>query len=558
MADQDLNIKVTSTADLAALKQAESEIEKFAVQQAELKAKGGALGGAGAIAQPTGFAPELFKEAGAFGTGAAGYAGLTAKAAEAQRATEAFSLASLLAGTNVARLRNEFVTLTREFAAGAPISRTLGALIGALGFELIAVGAAVAGPILLMGKAFKEASEQANKITDGVAKQREELDKSATSWQEMAENATKLGDETKIVEQGAQALAKANEQNRAVQAEQLPLAAKLVETLNAMNSPIMAAVNLIRTGHIWQPFTEGLEAAKNEQAKFVEEMDATITRSITLARQAAIQWERINVQPTVQSYKELTGEIQAQVDYINKIDISAPGGLKELEMAEKKLETLQNGLKGLAAIAKERDELHTELFPSLDKNVERTKEVTENLQAMGIQTRDLNLAFGQAERMLGKAGEDARQMVLELQKLRNIQATGLARELERGPVDVAREFQERQKKHAEEVAARRELAAEGLGQEVSQAEERKFQQEEELKLLQRKQALQRSLLPPGEGFGGQEALKILGPEGVRAAQERDAAIKLLLQTVGRGGGDPTQGSGADILAVLRQMLVLWQ
>jgi hypothetical protein len=98
----------------------------------------------------------------------------------------------------------------------------------------------------------------------------------------------------------------------------------------------------------------------------------------------------------------------------------------------------------------------------------------------------------------------------------------------------------RQRQTEADIAAKREEAAETGQQYSGEAERAMAAKQEELRNLQRYQALQRSMLP--EGAGQQEQLKILGKQGLKEFEDRAARIQELRKQLGMetaGGGAAT-------------------
>jgi len=170
-------------------------------------------------------------------------------------------------------------------------------------------------------------------------------------------------------------------------------------------------------------------------------------------------------------------------------------------------ETLQDSREQLV-IAQARASGNTQLVTELEHERDLRKEVTELMRK--------GLSYEEASHIA------TTQRAIKLEQ----EAAGRIHEdVFKGPATAAQEAQARQRDFAAHIATQRELAAEGAGKEVTQGEAANVQRAEELRQLQRKQTLQRSLLP--EGAGPAEMIKTLGPKGLKDFEADAERIKKL-------------------------------
>lgn len=116
--------------------------------------------------------------------------------AEITAAQEAQGAASIFAGAQIAKARNEVITLLRELVSGAGTARTLGALLGALGPALGISGVAA----FVVEGAIKGMSTHLDETRKEAEKQTLEFQKEADAWREMAASASTFADLQKIHE----------------------------------------------------------------------------------------------------------------------------------------------------------------------------------------------------------------------------------------------------------------------------------------------------------------------------------------------------------------------
>lgn len=217
MADQDLNINVTSTADLTALKQAAAELKNVEVsaatllaRQEELRAMSPELYGPGAK-----HADILTGSGIPFGTevGGAGTTGLTALAADTERAAkagEAFSrhltTASIHAGI-----------LARELATGNINIRSLGILAHNIG--LVYAGAGAAG--IALNKGLTEYTKLLDASTKELDQQAAKVVELSKQWETAAKSVLSVEDIQKVAESGMGEIDKMGQRAREVATEDI-------------------------------------------------------------------------------------------------------------------------------------------------------------------------------------------------------------------------------------------------------------------------------------------------------------------------------------------------
>jgi hypothetical protein len=287
MADRDFNIKIVTSADLSGLAQTEAGLSRLKDQAriASLPGRGFALGGA-------------------FGVGSASAQEIEAAAVPAAEATGEIASASLLAGANLARARNEAVTFVRELASGAPTARTLGALLGSLGPSLI--GGAVGG-LVLKGRI--------DALTESVKKTTAELDKEtarvvdlANKWHEVAQAASSQDDVQRLGRSTLGEIEKSHERVRQSMQEELGLFDKISDAINhayGLGTPYQAQLDERIRGE--QLISEILEKQANASVREADE------------RQKA--FDLLKSQPFEETIPKLTADIaslQAQQDGLNR------------------------------------------------------------------------------------------------------------------------------------------------------------------------------------------------------------------------------------------------
>jgi hypothetical protein len=498
MADQDFNIRVVTTADVAGIKRTSDELDKLRTHALSGR-------GFGTSGQLTPVPPELLDETAASGEKAAG-------------ALEKTADASLLAGANLTRARQEAIVLARELETGGNVTRTLGSLLGSLGLSI--TFAALGG--IAVAEAFKSAAEQAEKIHKAIADQVTELDKAATSWERNARSATTIEDVSRIAAETLPILNQIALKNREIQAEQTSATQKFIELFAVGLNPLAGI-----TGNIWRPFTDGLKAAQDEQSKLQESAQATAAAEVGAAQRSEAAWDVTRVEDFGQAVTEVSEKIKSFRDYQASIDLRPGPGFEarmtDYKVTGERVADLYKQLQGISEIEKEREAEHKLLFPSLDEETYKIGRLKDQLARLGVQTDDLGKAFAQGLDVSGPVGNKIRQLVLELESAQNAYATRLKSDLLKGDVAAQNEGAKRQEEHAAERASRRELAAEGIGTEMSAGEERKFQLEEELRRLQNRQATQgyyRNAQKEAE-----DRAKFYESQGISGVEDRAKRIK---------------------------------
>ena len=164
MADQDFGIKVTTTADLAAIEETKASIAALETRIASLKAQIAAESRVAGF--PLAPIPPPLNEPPNIGDMKLGYEGIAKHAKEVESAT-------LLTGMNLTRARQEALVLVRELETGGNVTRTLGSLLGSLGTPVTI--AAVAG--LAFYEHFKNAAEEVKRTALEQVKLNAELEK---------------------------------------------------------------------------------------------------------------------------------------------------------------------------------------------------------------------------------------------------------------------------------------------------------------------------------------------------------------------------------------------
>ena len=206
MADQDFNIKVVTTADTSGLQQINAEIERLQALDAQWDARRASLRSA-LTAVPAGLGGP----------------------AEVAEETEKVAAASLLAGTNLARARNEAVTLIREISTGAPTARTLGALLGSFGPSLI--GGALAG--IFLKNAIDQVATETNKVSAELDKTGQKVLELGIKWRNAAREATSVEDVQRVAEAGISDIDQLGKRIREVATSDLDTVQSVLDRISA-------------------------------------------------------------------------------------------------------------------------------------------------------------------------------------------------------------------------------------------------------------------------------------------------------------------------------------
>jgi len=432
--------------------------------------------------------------------------------------------AGLLAGTQFARARNEAVTFVRELATGAPTTRTLGALLGTLGPSL--VGGAVAG--LLLKGAIENVTAQQEKVNKELDEQGSKLVDAALKWKEVARAATTPEDVRRVAEATLPQLNEISAKLRSIVDEDL---GPMETVIDAITRGVKNAFTLGGDPNAKGFFTKSKDEAVEGLTQIQKSAVDTAHGMIHLAEESEKAFERLKAEPVAAALSELTGKIANLKTQQDGVNLTTEAGIKRWVELGKEISVAEAQIKGVIDAQKESHRFLEDLEgekSATEKINDELKFTEQLLRAIGVNARTPAEAFAAGQRTAGALGGEIRRLADEWAKLRNEQEKTLTGDLFKGPKSAEDESFARRRQFEADLAARRELAAEqGTKAPDAQAERARFNKEEELRLLQRQQALQRSLLPPGVSESGQDALRALGRQGLSEFEARAERIRQL-------------------------------
>jgi hypothetical protein len=516
MADQDLDIRVRTTADTTGIRQTSAELDALQDKAAKPTGPDAATLAARQASLRAALTPVPAQLGGA-----------VEEAAKVEAEMRKVGTASLFAGINIAKARQEAAFLVRELATGVPTTRTLSSLLGSLGPYLAgAVGAGFA-----LNRALVSNAERQLEINQELDVQLTKVTELQKKWTEIGHTAATPEDVTKLTSQIIPALDGASAKFREFQNQGISGWKELVDTLTA-GIPGVGRMfeNLFQTqANVLAENYEGLRKAASAAARVGEEEAAAFqTRRVEDFSQA--------IDGLINRISEQRA-LQKQVGTENIESYTAIG---------QRIQNLNKQLEGVMAAEKERNEFGRSMLSLQDEqaakeeDIESTLEDAEKvLKAMGVDARDLNAAFAEGERRAGAEGAAIRKAATEAAKARGAAGAEakraskeLAKDLQVPKEAFLKAQQQAALQHEVENMAleqkRREAVATGDTERAKAIEDQlkndRFARDQEKERLQRYSALQENI-----GAGADEALTVqkIGTEGARkyyAAQARLADI----------------------------------
>jgi hypothetical protein len=367
MADQDLEIRIRAEADLSAIAQVQKALD-------DLKAR--TVSGQSRLLAPV--PQELTEASSAFGSGAAGYTGLTSVAAEMERAkAPAAELASAgaLLGANLTRARAEAIILVRELATGVPTTRTLSSLLGALGYQI--AGASIG--FIAIAEGVKSAIGAQQKFNDELAKENEHISNNISKWREELSVASSEADVIKIIaqavpeiESGTRAAAEAAEHHLTFWQKLLDTVVNIERTTNPLFYQLRNA--FVTFDDLAKQTEKGFSDAASRQA----EAGADVIRS---AREIEAAYNQFKENP-VQAVEQLTNSIKSLQDQQNSLDLTTKDGLSaNIKLWYQYQQQIDNNKKVISDLDKITENANKNLDKALRSASAQTKEVLANEQA---------------------------------------------------------------------------------------------------------------------------------------------------------------------------------
>jgi len=490
MPDQDFKINVITTYDGGGLRKLSDDIDSVEARTRKISPANLAFVQAGGgVPIP----PELLTEPGL---------PFEKTAEETEKAAEG----AAHFGQNLTRARQEAIILARELATGVPTTRTLSSLMGALGYQ-------IAGVSLIAGALYKGAAlyvEYQQRINSELDQQLTKLTANAEKWRDIARATLKPEDVAKVA-------AAALPELEAAQAKMNQIQNQGITGFKAVIDSMVSGATF--GGTIFAHLAD-LQASRD--AEQVERLRQLTLGNIKLGEETEKSFAAKKLEPTSKAIDEI-------VSKINKLKLAQEGAFKLGDIVNfvdigKQIANQEAQLKGIIDLEKERVDILSKDSDIYDTLSDKINRLQSDLKGLGVSAKSPGEAFEAALRIGGAVGDQVANIARQWATLRAEQSKALQADLFKGPVTAQLESINRQKEFLAHVAAQRELAAEGIGKEVSQGDIKKEGLNEELQLLQRQQALQRQLIPEGE----QPSAKFLGTEGLREFEARAERIRSIL------------------------------
>lgn len=310
-------------------------------------------------------------------------------------ATNEGNASTLLTGVNLAKARNEATTLTRELASGAPVSRTIGALVGALGPQL---GIAGLGAFLLyenFDKVEKVLQSLAN-ATQGVT---ENIHASMLAVEEQRQSIAKAEGES-----AAQLEADIKKTSDELVLLQYKYGAALetgdAKTAINLQKQIDGKKQLLDIQRQELPFAQADATLVAEETDQIKQQQEERKKDIELQKQSAqldeqfkkVLDESFSDTAKLDDYKT---RITAITDELSRMGIAAASPNDAYQKSIGLADSERNGVVKLAIewqkLVGEQDKVNTQLADEAKKRGEVAQKIQEEMVALQLKQKDLYL-----------------------------------------------------------------------------------------------------------------------------------------------------------------------
>src|SRR5215471_7793430 len=362
MPDQTLRFVFETQAQLAGVQQLNAELQKT---EALLKS-------IGVQSNATSQATNQFTQAANQATQATRQAGQAAT--QASGAVGGLASSFNAAGGSFAKARAELITLTRELASGGNVTRTLGALIGALPIGFAAAGV---GAFVLARAALNVASE---------------IDKASKAAQKLAEDTAKLTHEWNVAAVGARTFADAANLAERGMAEVTEGFKKAAEAQEKLLHPGVAASIVQNLAQYLSTDVTNQIKARSEQLdqEAQKRLDNLNTAVKTAEADAATYQSRLTLMPVEQAIDATLKDINTESYKMAVLDSQHNAQAQEFYDHKKRIADLEELLGRL--MNKQTQELNQQLVA--EEQLKRLTQEQADFEQRIADEAALNIAYG--------------------------------------------------------------------------------------------------------------------------------------------------------------------